>query len=384
MFQFKSKTSNDEVNPTNVDPSRALPNSYGKIRTLEEDYKDFKAGNLKKAQEATAKIESAPAAAAATPQPAAPQSQPKADLPNAPATANEKPSPPFPKDELKNEALNPFGSQSFFNEKSPFEGTDAVSSIKKEGDAKKTKANPKKTLTVIFSAVLMLALIGGGFYYYWFFIKKTPAENTAEETAPSEKPSQQTEVQPKNGNLRQINVDISSDKTENQKTLQAFADNFLAGSAENEMIEIKALNKNNQAINPAELETALGLTLPAGLTGKLENDYSLFMKKENSEVRMGAAFKLSAAAGLVETLLQQEKSLPLSLTAFYLNHPPADSAASFSSSKYKNADIRYFNFLSPLNTSFDYSVITDKEKSYLIFATSKYSARSILDYMSEK
>jgi len=72
------------------------------------------------------------------------------------------------------------------------------------------------------------------------------------------------------------------------------------------------------------------------------------------------------------------------LKSFYLYKLPADTRLTFNSSKYKNADIRYFNFLSPANTSLDYTVLSNGESSYFIFSSSKNSIRAILDYMSEK
>ena len=43
MFQLR-RNSAANSNPTNIDPNTALPNSYGKIRTLKRDLEDFKAG----------------------------------------------------------------------------------------------------------------------------------------------------------------------------------------------------------------------------------------------------------------------------------------------------------------------------------------------------
>jgi hypothetical protein len=390
MFQFKAKASSEEVNPTNVNPNTALPNSYGKIRTLKEDYENFKAGNLKKAGEAASLAVKAPATPPPSdPQPelqvAIPQPEPKIELHNISDKTQAKPVSTFQetKKEFGGEHLNPLGSQTFFQDKSPFGETLKEIPVEKIAAKAKLKSGSNKTLTVVFSSLLLLAIIGGGFYYYWFFVKTSPAQQEAVQ-APVEKETPATATKPESNNLRQLNIDIAGTKEENQKIIQTLAGSFLSGAMENDVFEIKVLDKNNGLVKPKDLETSLGITLPAGLAEKISDDYSLFMKKENSEIRAGAAFKLSATEGLAENLRQQEKTLPSNLAAFYLGKPLAKDVISFSSSRYKNADIRYFNFTSPPNTSFDYSIITDKQNSYFIFATSKYSIRSILDYMSTK
>ncbi len=393
MFQLKSRVSNEEVNPTNVNPNTALPNSYGKIRTLKEDYEEFKTGKVKNEPVPSNNIPvpteaTPPAAPDPLPKPETPTSQLKIEISNPPEKKIEEQTLTTNKEKTKtakDEALSPFGSQTFFNNKSPFEEETKSAPPEKPAEEGEQKGNPKKTLIIILSLLLILAIAGGGFYYYWFFVKKLPSQDeTSTSTQAVENPTAQPGVQPENKNLRYLNISVDSSKEENQKVLQGFAENFLTSASENDVIEIKIIGRDNNALKPEDLETSLGFTLPASLVNNFNDDYSFFMKKENSEIRMGAAFKLSSVEGLSEDLKNQEKDLPLDLTPFYLNQVPSGAVISFNSSRYKNADIRYFNFPDPPNTSLDYSIITDKQNSYFIFATSKYSIRSILDYMSEK
>ncbi len=380
MFQFNTKTSFSDPNPTNVNPNTALPNSHGKVRTLKDDFEEMKSGKIKKEQELLsediAAVNPLPAAPAPIP---APAPRPMAEPPKLP----ERPAFLPPKEEKRGEkeASSPFGSQSFFNGKSPFEEETQPALPQKKVEAA-PKRKSRKTLVIAFSSLITLAILGSG-YYYWFFIEKAPVQNNVQPPAQpvQTKPVPPPNVQPSNKNLRYLNIDISLGKEVNQKAFQSLAENFLSNAAENDLAEVKILGKDNQPITSKDIETSLGFSLPDKLLLDLTNDFSLFIKRENSEVRTGAAFKLSDTVGLLDELGQQEKTLPSQLLPFYLKGVPAETMISFNSSKYKNADIRYFNFPEPSNTSLDYSILTDKQNGYFIFGTSKNTIRSILDFM---
>ena len=380
MFQFNTKFSLSDTNPTNVNLNTALPNSHGKVRTLKEDYDDLKNGKMKKEQELSSEdiavMNLPPAVAVPAP---APVFRPMAETPKLPEQSAFLPPRENEKKEEKKEISNPFGSQSFFNGKSPFEEESQLALPQKKDEAA-LKGNSRKTLTIALSSLLALAVLGGGFYYYWFFIKKSPLQNNTP-PAVQTKPVLPPNIQSSNKNLRYLNIDASLGKEGNQKAFQALAENFLANAAENDLIEVKVLDENNQPAAPKDLETSLGFSLPDKLSGNITNDYSLFIKKENSKARTGAAFKITDAAGLLDELGQQEKTLSSQLLPFYLKETPTVEVVSFNSSKYKNADIRYFNFSESFDTSLDYSILTDKQNGYFIFATSKDSLRSILDFM---
>ena len=167
MFQFNTKTSFSDPNPTNVNPNTALPNSHGKVRTLKDDFEEMKSGKIKKEQELLsediAAVNPLPAAPAPIP---APAPRPMAEPPKLP----ERPAFLPPKEEKRGEkeASSPFGSQSFFNGKSPFEEETQPALPQKKVEAA-PKRKSRKTLVIAFSSLITLAILGSG-YYYWFFI----------------------------------------------------------------------------------------------------------------------------------------------------------------------------------------------------------------------
>lgn len=388
MFQFNPRASFSDPNPTNVNLNTALPNSHGKVRTLKEDYEDLKKGKLKKEQELLSEeiagVNSLAAASAPAPTPApipaaAPISRPMAVPPKPPEQAASLPPKENEKQENQKEISGSLGSQSFFNGKSPFE-EENPSSLPQNKDVAAPKRKSPKNLLVIITSLLVLAVFGGGFYYYWFFIKKSPVQNTIPPTG-QKKAVQTPNVQPENKNLRYLNIDAGLGKETNQKSFQALAENFLADAAENDFVEVKVLDKNNQPATPKDLEASLGFSLPNKLSENITNDYSLFIKKENLRARAGAAFKVADTTGLLDELGQQENNLPLQLIPFFLKETPTSTITGFNSGKYKNADIRYFNFPESFGASLDYSILTDRQSGYFIFATSKNTLRSILDFM---
>jgi hypothetical protein len=227
-----------------------------------------------------------------------------------------------------------------------------------------------------------LIVLGGGFYYYWFYIRKLPTAPAptsfpAQTAAPSQNKTPQ--------NVQSFPVDPSAGAGEFQTSFQKMASDFLVSASENSLIETRPVDKNNQQISAKDFMALSSLNLPETIAQKLSSDnYGLFLKKENSEIRTGLVFKLSSLADLTNELLLEEKNFPSRISFLYLDQKPASAEPMFNSSKYKNADIRYYNFPSPPNASLDYSVISGKDASYLILATSKETLRSILDYMSEK
>ncbi|PIW93409.1 MAG: hypothetical protein COZ87_01435 [Candidatus Moranbacteria bacterium CG_4_8_14_3_um_filter_43_15] len=388
MFSLKRSS---ELNPTNVDPRSALPNNYGEIRTLKEDFENLQSGKSEIEEKSAPPIPEKPKATqnSAALSPPFPARQPQQSI--SPVT----PSPPFqpkpePKLKLSRETSMdtrgnmpaPFGTDSYFPEKSPFENIDQTP------QAQETAKTPEKKsgslLIILTSSLLFLMILGGSFYYYWFYVKKPSSSQIQEAAKTQQATTSQTQIQ-ENKNVHVFTVDPAAGSTEFQKAFREMAENFLSGASENELAEARPVGQNNQQIPVKNFISLFSITLPETITQGFSNDdYSLFVKKENGEIRTGLVFKLSDSAGFAEELAQQEKNLPTGLGSLYLNQafPPAEPT--FNSAKYKSADIRYYNFPSPPNTSLDYSVIKGKIGGYLIFATSKNTIRSILDYMSEK
>jgi hypothetical protein len=279
------------------------------------------------------------------------------------------------------------GSETFYSGKSPFDETQTAET--KDSAQPADKPASKSHVALIVSAILVVIIAGGGFSYYWFFTKNPPASTTTQATSkttqtktPVTTPA--VSVDPNNKNLLRLVLDTGSTKESTQATFKKMTADYLSDTSVADLVEIKVFDKNNEPISSKGLAALLGFSYPEKLSTAISDEYSLFMTKEGSQVRLGATIKLADATGLTDYLSLQEATLPENLKAFYLNQLPTGAAASFSSSLYKNADIRYFNFSSPADTSFDYSVLEGDQSSYFIFATSKEAMRSILDYMSAK
>jgi hypothetical protein len=358
MFSLKHSS---EPNPTNVDPGSVLPNQYGKIRTLKEDFENLKSGKSETEEVSIPPASGTPQAiqkSETSPRPFPAQQPIPPVTPPFPSQLQPKPGPgPKLSSEIKadmqKEKLTPFGTDSYFPEKSPFENIEQAPQAPLPAKAPEKKSS--SLWIILGSSLLILVMLGGGFYYYWFFVKKPSSQTPAQETA------------------------------ETQQAFQKMTEDFLSGASENELVEARPVDQNNQQIQVKDFISLLSANLPETVTQEFTADnYSLFAKKENGEIRTGLVFKLTEPTGLAGELAQQEKNLPTDLNSLYLNQAVPGAEPAFNSAKYKNADIRYYNFPSPQNTSLDYSVVSGKTSGYLIFATSKNTMHSILDYMSEK
>jgi hypothetical protein len=384
----------------------ALPNSFGKVRTLKEDLDNLEKGKKEVEEEmeiAAPTLAPTPSFSQNQPLPinapnantAMPASKPLPVAPMTQAATFPKPvfaPPPFaennhPKESERKEA-SPFpdslGSSSYF-EKSPFEEI-------KPGEDKNPAAAPvkheSKNLVMVLSIIIAIAVLAGGFYYYWFVIKKSSPETsqeTAQKVPVSDTASPVQKVQESdNKNLRHLNVDLAGGSESLRSGIDRLASEFIGSSPSGDLIEVNVLDKNNQAIKVKDFIASLGITFTETTSNRFLDNYTLFIKNDNAEARLGAVFELSGIEGLTEEFVQQEKSLPIKFKAFYLKQAPLETETPFSSSQYSGADIRFLNFPSPPNTSFDYAIIKGKQANYLIISTSQNTTRSILDYMEGK
>jgi len=227
--------------------------------------------------------------------------------------------------------------------------------------------------------VLVVAASGAGFYYYWFNIRSTspatpavPASSTTPAGIPASTESQ-------NNNLRNLVVDTSLGQSEIKNAIQKFATEFSASASESDLIEVKIVGKDGQSVGKKDFFSGIGVVAPDPVLMKLSEDYSLFAKKESGSVKLGFVFKSVTSSGLASEMKSWEPTLPTDLSPLYVGQA-LTGKGTFSSSRYKNADIRYLNFSSPTDTSLDYSVISN----FLVIGSSKGTIRSILDYMSQK
>jgi hypothetical protein len=386
MFQFKNASSGSQApfipanNPVDIPPA--------KIRTFKEDLENFKKNKALDDPEEN-EISLAPEAAAkpvaSEPPPLeqpiqktaifAPKKKPPVDNPFQSIPAP----PPASALNFGGAPLNP-PSQSFFPEKpAPLIENGNIPSDKKTSPSDK----PRKSNGGLFFLLFLMVLAGGG-YYYWFFVKSNTLSifgyTIGKTIIPQSQPSQQATIpESKNQNLHRLVVD-SLDNQGVSTALQKFTANFFSTTSENQLIEIKLLDKNNQPIGKKDFFPGFGAQISDSVLSKLSEEYSVFAKKEGDSVKLGLVFKTVTSSGLPEEMKKWEPTIISDLGKLYLDQVPNPSTATFSASRYKNADIRYFNLSSPAGTSLDYSVISN----FLVIGTSKDTTRSILDYMSEK
>jgi len=382
MLQFK----NEGLGTKKPDTSNALPNTFGKVRTFKEDLENFEKGLSPKddlddidlsPSTANKPVIESPLAKQEMPQtmPATPAAEPFSKNPF--QSVPTPPPIPVPNSVLPSFKSSP--SQSFFGGNPPAK-PNSLPEIQEEQVVPQKK---KRGLTLLI-IILLLAIGGAGFYYYWFYIQNNsslfsffsaPAASTPE-TPPA---SSTTPATSQNKNLRNLVVDASQGPAEIKDVVQKFTTEFSASASESDLIEVKLVGKNNQPIGKKEFFSGIGATIPDAVLMKLSEDYSLFTRKEGGVAKLGFVFKTVTSSGLADEMKKWEPTLKNDLISLYIGQAPTGIGA-FKLSQYKNADIRYFNFSSPADTSLDYSVISN----FLVIGTSKNTTRAILDYMSEK
>jgi hypothetical protein len=381
MFQLKNGSGSAEPSLANK-----LPNFHGKVRTFKEDSENLEKGISNQSASAEEDFSSPSPIAAeknislqqrplASEEPT--QSQPTYSKNEAQAENPFQSMPtPAPTSSLEPDlsALKP--SQSFFSEKP----TSSENTFAPQTETNPLPQKSKKMMFVSLSVLLVAIVAAAGFYYYWFFIKKAaPATPAVPEISVPETESNPAVVTPQDNNLRKIIVDTSQSPTAVKIAVTTFATNFVSSASEGNLVEVKAIDQTNQPIGKNNFFAGLGITVPETVAMKLSEDYSLFVKKEAGTAKLGLVFKTITSASLSEEMKGWEPSMFSDLSPIFIGQTPT-GARSFNSSRYKNADIRYFNFSSPADTSLDYSVIAN----FLVIGTSKDTTRGILDYMSQK
>jgi hypothetical protein len=393
MFQFK----NAGLGMNEPDKSNALPNTFGKVRTFKEDLENFEKG-------VSAKPEDVAPLPIATQQPVTENQQQVENPPQRQELPRMKPVIPEPSVEYS--PNNPFQSiptpppvsspspiASSDAQLPPFKSSPSQSFFAEKPASKESffpeqagnnqalpQKKPKGGLVLTLVVVLVVAAAGAGFYYYWFNMRGTSSATSPTPAAPTTSPTtSSTPAENQNKNLRNIVADTTLGQGEIKNSIQKFATDFSASASESDLVEVKIVEKDGQPIGKKDFFVGTGVAVPDPVLMKLSEDYSLFVRKENGSAKLGFVFKSVTSSGLSDEMRNWEPTLPADLKPLYIGLAPTGTG-SFNSSRYKNADIRYFNFSSPANTSLDYSVISN----FLVIGSSKDTTRAILDYMSQK
>ncbi len=410
MFSFFSKKNKP---PKINQPSVGLSDMQGEIRTLKGDYKEFISGGKKTDEKETVLpspdsfrqskegeepfVRQSMTAAPAFPttlrkKPQFSQSQSKrqeeTDRPAQEKTKSPEPEKTPGKESFSTAAT--VGSDSYYPNKSPFEKINKISQKQPAVGVPEKSQKKKSKGMALFLVMLFLivAILGSGLFYYWFFMKQPVETETSADTMPEQagmNQDQEQEQVEESQSVKALIINPAWQGSELQDAFRLMATNFLAESSEGQIIEVRPVNSEYQQFSVQSFIAMFPITIPETIIEKLVSDeYSLFLKNEHSEIRSGAVFKISETENVTSTLSGEEPRLAAEIEPLYLGAELPPVSISFSSSHYNGADIRYYNFPSPPNTSLDYSLIETPDGGYLIFAVSKYSIRSILDYMSEK
>jgi hypothetical protein len=391
MFQFK----NAGLGMNEPNTTSALPNTFGKVRTFKEDLENFEKGISAKPEdetplptpaqqpitenrqqaESTPQRPELPKTKPAIPEPSVeyPTNNPFQSIPTPPPVSSPNPI------ASADTQLPPFKSspsQSFFAEKPASKENPSPEQAGNNQTLPQKKSKGGLTLTLV--VVLVIAAAGAGAYYYWFKIRSNSSETSAP-TAPATPTTSSTPTESQNKNLRNLVVDTALGQSEIKNAIQEFANEFSTSASENDLVEMKIVGKDGQPIGKKDFFAGTGVAVPDPVLMKLSEDYSLFARKESGSVRLGFVFKSVTSSGLTSEMKNWEPTLSTDLVPLYVGQAPTGTEA-FNSSRYKNADIRYFNFSSPADTSLDYSVISN----FLVIGSSKDTTRAILDYMSQK
>ncbi|MFA5872033.1 MAG: hypothetical protein WC858_04955 [Parcubacteria group bacterium] len=411
MFQF----GNSRSDTNNAPEGSALPNFYGKIRTLKEDYENFKKGVTSSEEDQpdssaqkgatsgsgeTLNIESNGSSIVPAPAPAPPSSTnlKSAEEQNpflAKIEAEESHYAEASTNTLSPQAPNSPQIQPPFAEKTDY--GESTNNLPGQVESASTPKKKNKLTIVIIIIVLLLVLLGGG-AYYWFFLRhsaeeggnvqKTPQTTTdTNDTSAQKQQSLDIILNANNPKQSGLGVDISSGSAAIKAELDEYVTEFSRNSSEGDLVELTLVDKSNHSklISSSDFISGFGLSIPADLSKLLSGDFSLFVAKENSQINMGIVFQVSDKTAAAQELTAQEQALVSAFKPLYIGKSVIFSSTAFSSSKYKNADIRYINSSSTDN-SLDYSIIQDsvKNSSYLIVTTSKDQMRSVLDYILVK
>lgn len=412
MFQPKNTFSNQSYDASNN--ANAVPNNFGKIRTLKSDYEDSKSrkateipetfadgqassqpkdltqprNNGMRLEENISAPTSKPPHTTETPTEPVLQSPLVPPIENTAKKIHDLPTKPAPQ---VSGMPNPFGSDNYFEgtkEKINFEnvGEELNKEVRRSSSASTGK------LTTVLVILLVLFTVGGGFFYWFYFIKggslnlQTIIMKKDSATSQTNSTANQAQQQTNNTKTKfsQWTLDPNLDKLAAKLAIKKYVNEFVASSLDNSIREAKIVSKDTQPITPTKFQELFDFQLPSVISDKLTGDYSIFTIKENGEPRMGAVFELQNADSLTDAMKNNESTLVSELKPFYLDANISDTPVLFNSSKYNNTDIRYYNFSSPSDTSLDYAIISGENNGYFLFATSKDSIRSILDYMAKR
>lgn len=233
-------------------------------------------------------------------------------------------------------------------------------------------------IAIFFLALALIGLIG----YYFLVVKKQPQsapviteETPVEETVPVE--TIETTETPK-AKVNYLPLDVATFSPEEIKAAIISLINKTEATETASFNEFKVVDTNNNPIGFPVFAAATKINLPATILNELDQDFSLFIYKNNNLSRIALSVTTKENNTLPEKMLAQEKTLPTDLEFLFLESKPILSGNVFKSGAYKDASVRYLNFSSPSSTSIDYSIF----KNSLLIGTCQDALRMAVDNLS--
>lgn len=144
-------------------------------------------------------------------------------------------------------------------------------------------------------------------------------------------------------------------------------------------------NNNNEikVLSIEDLESLLKISFPLSVLNSLDKGYNLIVFKDapTNYLRLGLVFKVNDPVALAEQLSAWEPSMFTDTEPLFLGSPVFNNpAVGFGSNDYKGASVRYLP-LGSVDAALNYA--TDKNKKFLLMATSKDDIFFLIDSVSQ-
>jgi len=243
----------------------------------------------------------------------------------------------------------------------------------KEYNQYETTGDEKKyTLYRVFIGIFLIIIISCiGSYTIWTnnSTHKNKQELIPKETnTNTEKPMQYSKNSPNIIQINSTNISI-------QETITPILNNLEKSSiSPQDMYEFILVDTNKKAVPFSVFAKSVNITISTELLRTLNDTFSIFIYKDEANLRIGASINILKIDTIEAVLKNQESTLATALAPLFLDNNIKIENGSFSSSIYNGSNIRYLAIDKQNNFSIDYATINSK----LLIGTSKDTLRSMI------